>query len=904
VTERFGRWHIPRDPDGYRPYLNSLLIGFFCLTITVLSFVILHNRENAKRDRDFYQQALVYASALQGQIDRDLEIVHSIVSFYGASTLVTRAEFQMFVGTTLKRHPEVQALEWIPRVRLWERPRYEDPARYPDQKPFVITELDAEGDLVRAGQREEYYPVYFLEPLAGNERARGFDLGSEPNRRAALERARDTGLPVATHPTRLVQEGSDRAGMVVLYPVYKNDRIQETVEERREDHKGFAAGVFRIADLIEFMVPAEPSLAHDFRLLDVTASDSALVLCMVENGRMVPEGEASEPSARARWSGPDVSVPVSIPSRSWRLQFRTRNENFSQEYLQPAWGILVFGSLLTILLTAYLVNRTRHALGMEALEVDLSKTSAELEHGLRERRLTARALRKSEALFGAVFEHGQYAIAVADSAGRLVNCNRAFERLLGYPAAELVGTHFRNLTFADDQSESLRLFGKLASGEIRQFEMEKRYVRKDGEIIWCRTGVSALYNQSGEFEAAIPMLVDITSRKIAEQDREDLQQQLLHTQKMEAVGRLAGGIAHDFNNLLTVMRGYTSLSLEEIPSVDPVYGYLEEMEKATERAESLTRQLLAFGRKQFLQPRVLNVNDIIADMGKMLGRLIGEDVELETRLADDIRMVKADIGQMEQVIMNLAVNARDAMPQGGRLIIETRNVTLVHPRKGSDPDIPPGDYATLIMRDTGEGMDKEILDKIFEPFFTTKAVGAGTGLGLATVYGVMTQSGGHVTVESELGAGSVFTVYLPATDEPADARAAGATNRPGPAGTETILLVEDEPMVRQVARDALLSFGYQVLDAADGAEALGICQAHGDRIHLVLTDVIMPGMNGRELVEKVAAYCPEAKVIYMSGYTGGRIGQNGTLDHNALFLTKPFRPGVLGQKVRQALDAE
>jgi len=888
--------------EVFRPYRTLMMVGFFCVAITVLSFVFLRGREISSRHMEFDQIAHSHAATIQRQIGVDLEIVRSIVGLYAASDVVTRDEFHKFTRETLLRHPELQALEWAPRVLSWERPRYEERARRHGAAGFQLTQRDAQGHLVRAQEREVYYPVFFLEPLVGNEDALGFDLGSEPSRLAALEKARDTGLPMTTAPVSLVQEDGTQVGVLVFYPIYKNEPFDMTVEGLREAHRGFALGVFRMRNLVNFVIPEVRAQVLGLRLVDVTDPARSRVLFEGDSPGVRPDAERIPQAAAIDWRAPDAGIPINIPGRNWVLQFAEAEPSFEERYIQPSWGILLFGTLLTILLAAYLMHRIHHARGIQALEGDLSKTSRELQQGLMERQRATEALIKSEARFAAVFKHGQFAMVVTDAQGRLVNFNAAFKRMMGYSSSDLSLLHFRELTFEADLPESLGLFKDLVDRKISQFEMEKRYVRKNGDIIWCRIGASALYGDEGELEATIAMLVDITSQKKAEMDRENLQGQLLQTRKMEAVGRLAGGIAHDFNNLLTVLRGYTSMALEDVPASEPVHAYLMEIEKTTDRAEVMTRQLLAFGRKQLLKPQILNVNAIVRNMERMLSPLIGENIDLMTHLEPHLMKVKVDIGQMEQVIMNLAVNARDAMPRGGRLTIATRNVTIADAPGRPHPDIPPGRYVTLAIRDTGEGMDRETMDRIFEPFFTTKAVGAGTGLGLATVYGVMTQSGGHIIVDSEVGRGSTFTIFLPGTEESAALLEEAAVPRGSSRGQETILLVEDEDMVRQVTGDALASFGYKVISAATGPEAIAICEVEQEEIHLILTDVIMPGMNGPELVRRLEQQCPRAKVLFMSGYVGSDNSQDDFLDQGAAFLAKPFGPDVLGEKVRSVLD--
>jgi CheY-like chemotaxis protein len=372
---------------------------------------------------------------------------------------------------------------------------------------------------------------------------------------------------------------------------------------------------------------------------------------------------------------------------------------------------------------------------------------------------------------------------------------------------------------------------------------------------------------------------------------------------MEALGRLAGGIAHDFNNLLTVIGTYSAFALRQVSSADDgLRRDIEEIRKAGETAASLTRQLLALSRRQVLQAQVLDLNTVVADTYKMLRRLIGEDIDLVTVPAQDLGCVKADPGQLEQVLLNLVVNARDAMPRGGRVTIETASV--VGGTKDGPAGIPPGPHTMLAVSDNGSGMDAETLSHIFEPFFTTKGRDRGTGLGLATVYGIVAQSGGHIAVESEPGQGTVFRVYLPRVDEPADRLAPPSTGAEARGGQETILLTEDAVDLRALAREVLTRRGYQVLDAADGADALALAERHPGPIHLLLTDVVMPRVSGRELAEQLAAKHPAMKVLYMSGYTDDAVLRHGVLRSEVAFLQKPFGPGALARKVREILDTE
>jgi nitrogen-specific signal transduction histidine kinase len=395
---------------------------------------------------------------------------------------------------------------------------------------------------------------------------------------------------------------------------------------------------------------------------------------------------------------------------------------------------------------------------------------------------------------------------------------------------------------------------------------------------------------------------DITETVQANEMRQKLEEQLHQSQKMDAFGQLAGGIAHDFNNLLTIIMGYSEILLTILPAGDPKRESVRAIHDAGSRAGSLTQQLLAFSRKTVLEPKVLDLNEVVRETEKMLRRLIGEDIILSTHLDPSIRKVKVDPGQLGQVLMNLAVNSRDAMPRGGELSIETTNVELTTPFIPGASDFRPGRYVLIAARDTGTGMTPQVKARIFEPFFTTKDVGKGTGLGLAVVFGIVSQSGGHIEVESEPGRGTRFKIYLPAFEGELSARK-GAEKGKNLRGTEIILLVEDEEGVRELFSLALQSFGYQVLVAKDGRDALRIVESHRGTIDLLLTDVVMPRMSGREVAEALQPRFPRMKLLYMSGYTDDAVLRHGLVQEKVPFLQKPTTPNKMLSKVRSVLDS-
>lgn len=524
--------------------------------------------------------------------------------------------------------------------------------------------------------------------------------------------------------------------------------------------------------------------------------------------------------------------------------------------------------------------------------------------GRRERKRAETALGESEERFRQVVASISDHIYVSEVTADGCRINRYLSPnvsdLTGYPYEKFAADWSfwpAVVIHPDDRAVAAEQAVQLAAGQSS--EIEYRLVRANGEIIWVRD--SARVESEGPSSKIIYGVVsNITGRK-------QLEEQFHQSQKMEAIGRLAGGVAHDFNNILTVITGYSDLLLTRHPySHDPEREEIQQIKKAATQAATLTRQLLAFSRKQVLQPQIVNLNTVVVNMQAMLRRLIGENIELVTRLERQLGYVKADPGKLEQVIMNLVVNARDAMPNGGKLTIETANVKLDRSQARQHLGANPGLYVVLTISDTGHGIDAQTRLHLFEPFYTTKEQGHGTGLGLATVHGIVNQSGGHISVHSEPEQGATFKIYLPQAEAPAAAvslnnQAAMAT----PPGSETILLVEDEDSVRELTQLILLREGYTVLEASNAEEALRVSETYHGPIHLLLTDVVMPGkMNGRELGQSMTRAYPKMKVLHMSGYTDHVIVPQGVLDANTAFLEKPFTPQGLAHKVREALDGQ
>lgn len=539
---------------------------------------------------------------------------------------------------------------------------------------------------------------------------------------------------------------------------------------------------------------------------------------------------------------------------------------------------------------------TRGAPGISELAGAINKMAMLLDAQWRQRDRAEHSLREAEERMRFALEAAGIGIWDADMKTGAVRWSAISEAQHGLPAGTFGGTFdaFVNCIHFSDRQEVQESIDR-ATREHTDPHLLYRTTWPDGSLHWVRGSGRIVYDEAGVPVRAAGVGMDVTERQL-------LEAQIRQSQKMDAVGQLAGGIAHDFNNLLTAIHGYAELLADSLPEADQRRADAEEIKRAADRAASLTRQLLAFSRKQILVPQVLRLGDAVAEVAPMLRRLISESIDLQT-ITHDSGRVKADAGQIEQVLVNLTVNARDAMPNGGRLTIETADVSLDEHFARQHAPARPGPHVVLAVSDTGHGMDAVTQSRVFEPFFTTKAKGQGTGLGLATVYGIVKQSGGHIWVYSELGRGSIFKVYLPQTDEPVQTARAPSVAVNDVRGTETILMVEDEDLVRGFVEKVLSRLGYTVHAVAHPVRAIELARMHQATIQLLLTDVVLPGMSGRTLAADLVHQHPESKVLYMSGYTDDAIVHHGVLEAGTWFIQKPFSADALAQKVREILDS-
>jgi PAS domain S-box-containing protein len=539
----------------------------------------------------------------------------------------------------------------------------------------------------------------------------------------------------------------------------------------------------------------------------------------------------------------------------------------------------------------------------ERLETRVAERTAQLTAEIEERKRAEETLRESERKYRLLVENSHDIIYTLSMDGSFTFVSPGWTALLGHRADQVVGRSFEDFVHGEDVERFEAFLRDVIETGRRRTGIEYRVLHVDGGWRWHSSNGAALRDDDGRISGYEGVATDINERKLSEAARARLEEQLRTAQKMEAIGSLAGGVAHDFNNLLSVILSYTGFAIDGLPEDAAIRGDLLEVKKAGERAAALTRQLLAFGGRQVLQFVPLDLNEIVAGVEKMFQRVLGEDIGLVQVLAPDLGLTLSDPGQIEQVLMNLVVNARDAMPEGGKLVIETSNVEIDDGNVSRFAGLKPGPYVQLAVTDTGIGMDPQTKARIFEPFFTTKGMGKGTGLGMSTAYGIVKQSRGDILVISEPGQGTTMKIYLPREARAVASPGGRAPAVPGRAGgTETILVAEDEDSLREVARRTLDGAGYTVMTAADGREALLTGKRHEGVIHLLLTDLVMPRMSGKELAHELSSVHPALKVLYMSGYPNDTIGHRGALDAGTQFLAKPFAAADLTRKVREVLD--
>lgn len=863
----YRRLRIRPEEQGWMYHMETALTLLLGLVFTGLAAWLLHQGESRNRQLVFQNYVALrvgaLAQALQEVVNTELE---GLARFFEGSEKVTWEEFQHYAGF-LTRKSAVHTWGWVPVVPAAEKGAFEEEMRREGLVDFAIWELNAQGQRQPAMGREVFYPVTYLMPWTNNQRAVGFDAGSEPMRRRTLQAAELSGLPTATPPLRLVHEPAQQTSIIFYRPVFAPQPPKKLL--------GFGLTALRLDNFFKEVVGDE-MVPMEWQVLDTNARPQRVAV-------FPPDFEPASICL-------SNSCPIMGAGQTY-LVTAYAGESFDQLYPKRAGFQAVVGGVLLSMALAAIVALVRQR--ESQLEVAVAERTA--------------ALKESEETFRKLFEESSDPILLLQD-GRYVSCNQAALNILG--ASDLnriVGASL--LDISPPQQPDGRASAEAAKEYLERAErkglcrFEWTARRFDGKLLILDVSLMPIMLRGRKY--LYSTWRDITEYKAAEEQKQRLQAQLVQAQKVESIGRLAGGVAHDFNNMLTVILGQVEQLEEELGFGHPAQESLKEIREAAERSTELTRRLLGFARQQTIQPVVLSLNARVGDLLKMLRRLVGEDIKMAWLPGENLWPVKIDPVQLEQVLINLCVNARDAIADVGKVTIETRNVVVSEEVAARHGDCTPGDYVMLEVADTGCGMDEQTLGHIFEPFFTTKDVGKGTGLGLSMVYGVLRQNRGFIEVESHPGQGSRFRLYFPRYREaPAPAAAEPAPRQPIVPGRETVLVVEDEPSVGRLTKTMLQRLGYQVLLVQTPEEALRVAQEEQQRLDVLLTDVVMPGMNGRELFKKMTAYQPRLKCLFMSAYTDDVIAERGVVDKRVNFIGKPFTFHQLSVKLREVLASE
>ncbi|MCB0191271.1 MAG: CHASE domain-containing protein [Anaerolineae bacterium] len=965
------------------------LSSFLLAVAFIAGFTIWRIEEQSLRTK-LRDEASEMIREIDVDVEKNIQYLVAIEGLYASSREVNRSEFEAFAELLLKHVSTAQALAWIPYVPHAERATFEQTARQEGFSGFQFIEQDTAHQFIPAASRAEYFPVYFLKPYIDNKNALGYDLGSDSSRLETILRARDAGQPTVSAVIELVTESTPLRGLLIFVPIYlENTSSTSSVETRRANLHGFAAGAFRLDAMVAEALKTLQQQDLELFLFDITSRNNAEFLSYypcLSNPR--PAADAAMLPPNELQTDLYYTSTLAIGGRFWQAIIRPCPAYLADGHGWGAWAVLVIGLILSGTIIAYVGVRQQtnaqlayhaHLLGeindavlafnhqfvltawnraaeniygwkasemighpyqdvlpTEYVDIDedqalrtlqktgqLSTTLIQLRkddkliivaaktvalrdenkqitgyvsvnHDITEQKQAEDALRKSEARYRAIIEDQTELICRLTPGLVITFANEAYRRFFDRSTAEIVGHDLSPLVTPEILQEIRNQITKLTAEEP-VISHEHEQIRGDGSTRWMHWSNRGIFDDEGQLIEIQSVGQDVTEKK-------QLEEQLLQSQKMEAIGRLAGGIAHDFNNILMPIMGYTELGMTKLSPDDKLYTDLKRVQEAAYRAADLTHQILAYSRKQVLEMQIIDLNMVIMDFEKMAQRLIGEDVELRTFLKPDLYRVNADKGQIGQVLLNLVVNARDAMPTGGKLTIETASVYLdeTYVKKYAD-DHTPGRYVMLAVSDTGHGMDVETQQQIFDPFFTTKAHGQGTGLGLSTVFGIIKQHGGNIWVYSEPDKGTTFKIYLPQIETIAATPKTAISEPESLLGAETILVVEDEEMVRTLICETLTAHGYTVLEAQNINNGLQLA-AEQQHIDLLFTDVVMPEMNGKELYQKVVALHPHIKVLYMSGYTDDVIVHHGILDDGINFLQKPFSVQTLTKKVRQVFD--
>jgi PAS domain S-box-containing protein len=876
-----------------------VILGFLGIALAVFAFISLDHLEKEKINAELMRTAGNVVQNLQERVDDNLDEVVSLESFYLSSEHVTQQEFAIFAQSIMRHEKGIQALEWIPYVARSERQVFEERARQDGHTGFVITERKEQGVMMPASEREAFFPVYYVEPLEGNEKALGFDLASNTARLEVMELSRDTGLMKATSPITLVQEKDKKIAVLAFLPIYQNGKVTDSVAERRKELQGFVLGIFRVEDLLEdamsgispqrldiYIYEKEPHDKSDgFISYHASSARTGNVAALLEKSRLL--------------QGKHYVLPVTVADKTWLLYFMPIPEFYSELRSWEVWGvpgiILIFGALLLgyfIIILEREERARRHAF-------DISRAKDALESEAAERQQTEEALRLSEERYRGFVQN----FAGIAYRGILENFTPVFfhgavEVITGYTEEELTrgDPRWDHIIYPADLPKVLS-DEKITLQPDYSFEREYRIVRKDGGIHWINEVGRNICDSSGVPKYIESIIYDITRRRKLEED-------IQRSRKIESVGVLAGGIAHDFNNILMAILGNISLAKMSLDPEDRPHSLLGQAEKASLRARDLTQQLLTFSKGGEPVKELAEISEVIKDSADFVIR--GSKVRCDYHFALDLWPAEIDRGQISQVIQNIVLNASHAMPEGG--IVKINCLNLAWDKKQTlfqqleSPVLETGKYLKITIEDSGIGIPPELLDKIFDPYFTTKS--EGSGLGLAICHSIIKNHQGNISVQSDPG-GTSFVIYLPAS-----------TSQQKPVSKDEeevqadikarILVMDDQEIVRETVKSLLTQLGHESIMAADGVEAIRLYResfSSESHIDLIIMDLTVPGgMGGEEAVKEILKINPEARVIVTSGYSNNPVMANYSQYGFCSAVIKPYRINEVRRAIIQALS--
>lgn len=867
----------------------TFIIG---LVLSIATFMMVTDWDDTELQRVFESNAHNRLSGMKAAIIRHQDVVNSIAGLFSSSSEVSRKEFRFFVQDALSRQPSIHALEWIPLVKKDQRDHYTLQAHEAGFNNFDIIQIDKNNQAITVDEKDEYMPVYYIEPYRGNEQAMGFDLSTNPTRLAAIHKARDTGFAVITERIKLVQENQDRYGYLLFKAIYQKGKPNETLAQKRENFTGLSTGVFSFEELLSTSMHNISTINMDILMLDMSAKADNQFL-HYHSFRTDKEAVASSPINSAEHiDGLHWQTSIDVLGREWSLLFIPAPSFLESRESLQAWLILLAGIIISTLLSLYIFSNNIHVVRIDRTNARIEQETAEYKA---QRHFTDTVLHSASDV-----------IVVLDLNGRIVRFNRTAEEITGYSSSELLGQLIWDWLIPVDQKTAvMHVFNNLRKGNIeitRQYEND--WLTRDGRHRLFQWHNSLLYDESGKVTHIVAMGYDITEKRKVESEHEQLQRELQQAQKMESLGQLTGGIAHDFNNLLGIINGYASLLNEKCKKINDDKGisYTKQISDAGNRAAKLVSQMLTFSRSEHLDDLPLQFEPLLKDNIDMLRASLPSSIDITTEIEPNVPSVLMNPTNFHQLLMNLSVNARDAMQGNGQITIKLSLVKNLDVLSQTSHKPIKGDWVDLSVNDSGSGIDSKTMEHIFEPFFTTKSVGKGTGMGLAVIYGIMQSHNGHIIVESEPGNGTTFRLLFPPIQTNSETHIKTKPNQDylTPNHGEKILVVDDEESLASFMVELLLSYGYEASYIIDSSEALATFRRDPDNFSLLITDFTMPKMTGERLIELIREFRPELPAILCTGHSD-KFDTNMSNKLNIPYFEKPVNIKNLLLKISELL---